>query len=56
MATRPETPDAGRRRDGRNRAVGLALLAFVVLIFIGSLVKMANGHLPVLNVEIGRER
>lgn len=45
-----------RRRRSRNRAVAWALVAFVVLIFVGSIAKMSSGELPVLNGEVGFER
>jgi hypothetical protein len=52
----PLTPEEARRRRGRNVAVALALAAFIVLVFAGSLVKMSQGHLPILNADIGVQR
>ena len=39
----PEAPDARRRLRGRNVALALGLLAWVVLIFVITIVKMKGG-------------
>ncbi len=49
----PLTESEARRRRSRNVAVALALAAFVGLVFAGSLVKMSQGDIPVLNGDIG---
>jgi hypothetical protein len=41
--TLPEAPDARRRLHGRNVALALGLLAWVVLIFVITIVKMKGG-------------
>ena len=49
----PLTQEEARRRRGRNIVVAIALVAFVGLIFAGSLVKMSGGDIPVLNNTVG---
>ena len=52
----PLSQEEARRRKGRNTVVALALLAFVALVFLGSLAKMSEGNIPVLNADIGVQR
>lgn len=52
----PLTQTEVKRRRSRNVAVALALAAFVGLVFAGSLVKMSQGNIPVLNGDIGVQR
>lgn len=52
----PLTHEEARRRRGRNTVVALALVAFVVIVFAGSLAKMSQGNIPVLNGGIGVQR
>jgi uncharacterized protein involved in exopolysaccharide biosynthesis len=52
----PLNEQEAKRRRGRNLAVALALAAFVGLVFAGSLVKMSQGDLPVMNGDIGVQR
>jgi hypothetical protein len=54
MSAMALTPEDEKRRHGRNRAIALALAAFVILIFVGSVVKMTDGVIPQMDVEIGR--
>ncbi|WP_417514395.1 hypothetical protein [Minwuia sp.] len=49
----PLTPEEARRRKGRNIAVAVALISFVVIVFAGSVAKMSEGNIPVLNNTIG---
>lgn len=57
MATEPLvrlTREQVKNRRGRNIAVALALVGFVVLVFVGSVAKMqSTGEIPVLNHPIG---
>ncbi len=50
----PLTPEQARSRRGRNIAVALGLLAFVAIVFAGSIAKMSEGNIPVLNNTIGQ--
>lgn len=52
----PLTAEEAKRRRGRNVVVAVALVAFVAIVFAGSLVKMSQGNLPVLNGDIGVQR
>lgn len=52
----PLTAEEARRRRGRNIVVALALVAFVAIVFAGSLVKMSQGNIPVLNADIGVQK
>ncbi|WP_416899012.1 MAG: hypothetical protein ACMVY4_04595 [Minwuia sp.] len=49
----PLTHEEARRRRSRNVVLALALVAFVALVFAGSLVKMSGGDIPVLNNTVG---
>lgn len=52
----PLSAEEARRRKGRNIVVALALLAFVVIVFAGSVAKMMEGNIPVLNADIGVQK
>jgi hypothetical protein len=52
----PLTLEEAKRRKGKNLVVALALLAFVVIVFAGSLAKMSEGNIPVLNADIGVQK
>lgn len=52
----PLNEQEAKRRRGRNVAVALALAAFVGLVFAGSLVKMSQGEMPVMNGDVGVQR
>lgn len=52
----PLTQDEVKRRKGKNLVVALALLAFVVIVFAGSMAKMMEGAIPVLNADIGVQK
>jgi len=52
----PLTVEEAKRRRGRNLVVALALVAFVAIVFAGSLVKMSQGNIPVLNADIGVQK
>ena len=50
------TQEEAKRRKGRNIVVALALLAFVVIVFAGSMAKMMEGNIPVMNADIGVQK
>lgn len=52
----PLTHEEAKRRKGKNLVVALALLAFVVIVFAGSVAKMMEGSIPVMNADIGVQK
>jgi hypothetical protein len=52
----PLTQEEAKRRKGKNVVVALALLAFVVIVFAGSMAKMMEGAIPVMNADIGVQK